>query len=651
MDLNITSSDMVLDTRTPPRVRQQQQQKREKMEEVIENSHAGVAIPIDEESIMLEEEKKMHFYKVDRPTTDSGLSTWILLSGHTSSPTSTAKVSRKPSIKNNQNMTIVITENNKIKPLFKKKLPTSTSTTTTTTTVKPSPITTAKALTTKKTLTTTLKKVTAPIYNTKTSPKPEKATPTKLTKIKASLLNNSTLIKKKQSSTTTTLKPSTSALKFATSSTNTATKSTTEKSIELIKVSDSNTLQSNNLPLEAKDDEIDIDTGATTPVNSKKTRRPTNKRKKNKNRRKRPSAEKTDVSSNNTKVSTKEKPIGTQIYNYLSREVMPTVGVGLVGLMVTAGLASYFLYPFGALRRSYDVDRKDKDNSYYYRNEYNGGIAEEEAIGKVIAGMPTFSNYNNYKTNPISNVLNSNVRYRHSQQPTSSAATSYNHQPSNVYKNHQTSMESVKFNNKGKNEEIVVQNMYVPQETYSNLYTKDVMTDNKDKFVVGNVPKEYLEEVTPVAVPEHGPRSMKFKTRRRRQIDYNENDVFSNEITSLNYNDVSTTKYATDVPKYSPDSTQYLPDSLDTTNNLSESTEKLPENNETFSEATSTKSPTTTEKYNTTTPVTQKQTFLELFRDVLHLKIKMGLELLQNTTQTLSRYISRIQKRVEEKHL
>ncbi|KAK9870287.1 hypothetical protein WA026_006374 [Henosepilachna vigintioctopunctata] len=68
--------------------------------------------------------------------------------------------------------------------------------------------------------------------------------------------------------------------------------------------------------------------------------------------------------------------------------MMPTIGVGLVGLMVTAGLASYFLYPFGAARRIYEVDRKDKGGSYSYNDIYSGGIAEEEALGKVIAGMP-----------------------------------------------------------------------------------------------------------------------------------------------------------------------------------------------------------------------------------------------------------------------
>lgn len=63
--------------------------------------------------------------------------------------------------------------------------------------------------------------------------------------------------------------------------------------------------------------------------------------------------------------------------------------------MVTAGLASYFLYPFGALRRSYDVDRKDKDGGYYYNDYTSGGVAEEDMIGKVIAGNVN-NTYNNF---------------------------------------------------------------------------------------------------------------------------------------------------------------------------------------------------------------------------------------------------------------
>lgn len=127
------------------------------------------------------------------------------------------------------------------------------------------------------------------------------------------------------------------------------------------------------------------------------TESPKNKKRPNKNKRKNPP--KNQKTGNNNKLAAnkqKEKPMTTKIYNYLSREVMPTVGVGLVGLVVTAGLASYFFGPLGALRRSYDdaTDRRDDlDNMYAINSEeYAGpggdGQNEEEIFGKFIAGMP-----------------------------------------------------------------------------------------------------------------------------------------------------------------------------------------------------------------------------------------------------------------------
>lgn len=105
--------------------------------------------------------------------------------------------------------------------------------------------------------------------------------------------------------------------------------------------------------------------------------------------------------------------------------------MGLLGLVVTAGLAGYFLGPLGALRRSYDVaDRKD--DLYYYNNEeYAGtdGQSEEEVFGKVIAGMPVNTNYRNnvrYNTNQRPNYFHQN------QNPN---PTKYPQQYSNRYRN------------------------------------------------------------------------------------------------------------------------------------------------------------------------------------------------------------------------
>jgi hypothetical protein len=99
-----------------------------------------------------------------------------------------------------------------------------------------------------------------------------------------------------------------------------------------------------------------------------------------------------------TKLSSKkpEKPISTQIYNFLAREVMPSVGVGLVGLVVTAGLATYFLGgPLGALRRSYDIANRRDDVAFDRSDDFGNAHDEGEMFGKVIAGMPENSAYRN----------------------------------------------------------------------------------------------------------------------------------------------------------------------------------------------------------------------------------------------------------------
>jgi len=153
-------------------------------------------------------------------------------------------------------------------------------------------------------------------------------------------------------------------------------------------------------------------TDATVETTTKRpSRRPSGenkKRKKNKNRRRRPSnrpevtedpESKTDdanATSTNNKVATKERPLSTRIYNYLAREVMPSVGVGLIGLVVTAGLAGLIMYPFGGglvSRRTYEEAPYHHINPsmYYHHSEYGDDIdnskSEEEVFGKLLEGM------------------------------------------------------------------------------------------------------------------------------------------------------------------------------------------------------------------------------------------------------------------------
>jgi len=166
--------------------------------------------------------------------------------------------------------------------------------------------------------------------------------------------------------------------------------------------------ESTTLPSTLPDDAV---------TTTKRPKRPSSGNKKNKkkkkNRRRRPT-KKTTTAVATTKPESKighdgnmSKPgqngISTKIYNYLAREVMPSVSVGIIGLVVTAGLAGLFLYPFGggvAARRHDEHlgphSRLPPDRNYYYERDYppmategstNNGKAEEEVIGQVFAGM------------------------------------------------------------------------------------------------------------------------------------------------------------------------------------------------------------------------------------------------------------------------
>lgn len=165
----------------------------------------------------------------------------------------------------------------------------------------------------------------------------------------------------------------------------------------------------------------EVGTTEIPTTTTKRTRKPgTKKKKKNKNRRRRP-ANKTDGGvlegkitddGNSTRIIPGgSRPLSTRIYNYLSREIMPTVGVGIVGLMLTAGIAGLFLYPFGggiAARRTYEkVSGPSTDNNMYYYNDYSpnaevdNGQAEETVFGQVLAGMQQTENkYSKYSTRP-----------------------------------------------------------------------------------------------------------------------------------------------------------------------------------------------------------------------------------------------------------
>lgn len=288
------------------------------------------------EAVPMVQEDSEVVESVTKTTTDNGLSTWILLNNVASSTTPTPK----------------------------------------TTTTSP---TTTKKLTKK------------PQFHLKSTVKSTPKSTVKTTTVRPESKDKPTIIRKKN-----TKKPTPSPTSVSTTLSILETKPTKKPTTTTTTTTFRPTVESTTfLILEPKDADFDLPQDRSPGTTKKPKRKPaltkgTNTKKKNQVK---VAGEKKPTKG----APTKEKPLTTKIYNYLAREVMPTVGVGLVGLTVAAGLATYFLGPFGALRRSYDnaADRKD---DFYYNNddEYGGsGQSEEEVFGKVIAGMPANSPYRN----------------------------------------------------------------------------------------------------------------------------------------------------------------------------------------------------------------------------------------------------------------
>ncbi|XP_035777664.1 mucin-5AC-like [Anopheles albimanus] len=407
--------------------------------------HAGVAEPLTDEEYQNELHRATERVPVRTTTTPrEGLSTWVLLSGSDSTETkaaSTSTTTRKVQIMQTTTMkpaaaaAMGSTTKRYQTPTMRRNLPS--------TTQRPVKTTTAVTGEEKK------EKPTKPI------PKQKVATTT----LKPVIVKK---VKKPPATTTTTAaattprtttpapKPSTTTTTTTTTSTSTTTELVlTEQSASTVandqpardepvgtpgdSDSDSSVETSTFLIMEPKDAMFDLPEDRSpskvapvaTKTKTKVTRKPNVKSQPaNGTKNKKPANKKNrkpEVKDGVTKPPNKNgaaKPVSTQIINYLSREVMPTVGVGLVGLVMAAGLASYFLgSPLGALRRS--DDRKD---DLYYSNyeEYAGpdGQNEEDVFGKLIAGMPDRSYYRN----------NANVRRRIQQQQQQQAPVRTGHQ-------------------------------------------------------------------------------------------------------------------------------------------------------------------------------------------------------------------------------
>lgn len=214
-------------------------------------------------------------------------------------------------------------------------------------------------------------------------------------------------------------------------------------------------------------------------------------------------APETKVGANTkTKKKQPQKAIGTQIYNFLSREVMPSFGVmSLVGLGL--GLASYFLYPFGGTitRRNYDVEPNYKYNMDEYGGNY--GQSEEEMLSKVFQGM---TNYENKYPGAKDNYNNNNNNYYHYQhydgaydtQTTKKIESRYPSAVSTspVYKTAENTQPAVKYRNTDfRYPEVQTTPVYYDRKRPDLTEEVSASSAANRQFVVGNVPKEYPFDV------------------------------------------------------------------------------------------------------------------------------------------------------------
>lgn len=677
---------IVADVRTPPRMKTQQTNKNKVIKptsalletEKIENSHAGVAIPMnpdDVEKTSAVSNKPTDSNKEDTSTPDGGLSTWILLSGNPTTPGSKVIAKKPEASSTTSKPKIEITTEKEIKKPQVNKNKTKTPTKPTRS---PSIITMKPAFVRKPVAIGSSNKsdliASGSAVNENT-----------MNRIKASVLasvqknKNDEMMKNAananktsttSTTTTTTVKPTPKPTPKPTSTTTVKIQKvevTTEKRIAPTKPSTTiapaiivkseikrltkqpevkiqaeiiskNTdifdlnVDNNDLGIESKHAEIELEV-STPPPTTKKPKRTSNKRKKNKNRNRQPVSTTSKPEENlqeskvqatkiktPTKAPAKDKPITTQIYNYLSREVMPTVGVGLMSLAGIVGIASYLFYPFGGVvRRAYDVnDRKDdlyNQNGELYADD--GGQREEEILHSLFPDTTGKPNKNNNQVQPGKAYAGptqftypqatpeQNIRYRNvaygsdsnsfvssdrvgqqNSEPIHGSAYSenihydthshdqndrfspYHQQLQPVYQSPDKQTENPGFlseaivqpyhsnlhGNQNDNQygnqhggpdsvydygqalrysqDIITDTTSAPvQETLLHLGVEDVIEQQKEtgytvdgmgldenkqtQFVVGNIPKELIEAVTPISVPEHGPRSLR---RRKRNL-------------------------------------------------------------------------------------------------------------------------------------
>ncbi|XP_055599831.1 uncharacterized protein LOC129749028 [Uranotaenia lowii] len=634
-------------------------------------THTGVAEPISEEELHKELNKATERVQVRVPHTTTpteGLSTWVLLSG------SNMMTSTEP----------------------KKELETTTKRAFTTTTTRRPATTQAR-----KPITTARKRATTRPTPVVSDEKKEKINKL-MTRIKVAPSQDASKPKPEEQKVDLFPKKAKKPFPLTTVATTTTTSTTTTTEVpstdmeqstvnsEELTPEDGAIETSTFLIMEPKDAMFDLpqDRSPSKTPKKKPTRKPAAgaagaTKKKTAIKKKKEDKDSGLIKPNEKKPPAKNKPgTGSQIMNYLSREVMPTVGMGLVGLVITAGLASYFLgTPLtAALRRSDETNRKD---DIYYSNfeDYAGpdGQNEEEVFGKLIAGMPDRSYYRNNIRRRISQPVRTGHQYYHAQSYSANKYPQINYRNRPVYGGNPEMYTAVNRNVQAKSHNEFFYNTppsffpkssstsYVtpestvfttstttatpltsaePNDSASMMmedisenehellpnpaaYTAEHSPEHHAQYVVGVYPdssvigggypdNSMLDIITSAPVPEHGPR------RRKREIIsvVSEENDSANEIDHDDY-----LKY--DISETSASPTTVGPDSNESSTSDSEKNDS---------------NPTTTITTTTERPVS----WSELVRNTVELKLVMGIDLLQRVTSQFQKYLHGVQTRVED---
>ncbi|KAJ8869618.1 hypothetical protein PR048_028610 [Dryococelus australis] len=328
---------------------------------------------------------------------------------------------------------------------------------------------------------------------------------------------------------------------------------------------------------------------------TKRTRRPGSsekkKRKKNKNRHRQPTKQPDELHELESKITdedanvsdvaaTKERPLSTRIYNYLAREVMPSVGVGLLGLVFTAGLAGLIMYPFGggAARKSYEELQTSQGAYYGYNSEVDreGGMSDAEAFGKVLAGMKDdqMSSYNN--VGGVSTVYGSHQETRYGDAASryaggrvdSSQESGYSHGETKQNFGSSQSAQNEKFgedysrnkypqtfpvyNNRGiRYRQVGIGSSYpvnhqVPETQEVTLEDKITpVALNNDRLLATSKTPSVQRGPLPQQKIEHGPRSL---NRRRRDVIPDNNEIDNEIVPSIKDENKNSTMNSTITP-------------------------------------------------------------------------------------------------------